>query len=291
MNDVTNPVNGATRAAFFDVDETLINTKSMFDFLRFWMARHGDDGSGHAAVMAGVREAAASGVHRSEVNRRYYRRFAGIAMEELRTAGREWYEEYRRGPAAVTVATWAAASRHREAGELVVLVSGSFRGCLDPLAEDLGADLILCSEPVVGPDGLLTGEVVRPMIGSVKADAVRETVAELGLDAGESSCYGDHASDLDMLLAVGRPVVVGGTDRVLMEHAQRLDWPVLSAAPGQLRTAGAWAAAELTGLADRGALTAGASALTAGASALTAGASAITAGASALTAPAAARSR
>ncbi|WP_330452691.1 MULTISPECIES: HAD-IB family hydrolase [unclassified Streptomyces] len=255
MNDVMIPVTGPTRAAFFDVDETLINTKSMFDFLRFWMARHGDDGSGHAAVMAGVREAAASGVHRSEINRRYYRRFAGVAMEELRTAGREWYEEYRRGPAAVTVATWAAASRHREAGDLVVLVSGSFRGCLDPLAKDLGADLILCSEPVVGPDGLLTGEVVRPMIGSVKADAVRETVAGLGLNAQESSCYGDHASDLDMLLAVGRPVVVGGTDRVLMEHAQRLDWPVLSAAPGQLRTAGAWAAAELTGLADRGAET------------------------------------
>ncbi|PZT72578.1 HAD family hydrolase [Streptomyces sp. AC1-42T] len=245
------PVNGAARAAFFDVDETLINTKSMFDFLRFWMARHGDDGSGHAAVMAGVREAADSGVHRSEINRRYYRGFAGVPRDELWAAARAWYEEYRRGPAAVTVATWAAASRHREAGDLVVLVSGSFPGCLEPLAEDLGADLILCSEPVVGPDGRLTGEVERPMIGSVKADAVRETIAERGLNAAGSSCYGDHASDLDMLLAVGRPVVVGGTDRVLIEHAQRLDWPVLSAAPGQLRTAGAWEASALTGLADR----------------------------------------
>lgn len=248
-----NSINAATttkptRAAFFDVDETLINTKSMFDFLRFWMARHGDDGSGHAAVMAGVRADADSGVHRSEINRRYYRRFAGVPMDELRRAGRAWYEEYRRGPAAVTVSTWAAVSRHREAGDLVVLVSGSFRGCLDPLAEDLKADLVLCSEPVVGPDGTLTGEVERPMIGSVKADAVRETLDGLGLNAEESSCYGDHASDLDMLMAVGRPVVVGGGDRVLMEHAQRLDWPVLSAAPGQVRTAGAWAATELTGI-------------------------------------------
>ncbi|MEV7402791.1 HAD-IB family hydrolase [Streptomyces sp. NPDC091267] len=244
------PGRAVTRAAFFDVDETLINTKSMFDFLRFWMARHGDDGSGYEAVMAGVRADADSGVHRSEINRGYYRRFAGVPADELTRAGREWYEEYRRGPAAVTVATWAAASRHREAGDLVVLVSGSFRGCLGPLAEDLRADLVLCSEPVVGPDGRLTGEVVRPMIGSVKADAVRETIAELGLNAAESSCYGDHASDLDMLMSVGRPVVVGGADRVLMEHAQRLDWPVLSAAPGYLRTAGAWAAAELTGITD-----------------------------------------
>ncbi|MEV7686413.1 HAD family hydrolase [Streptomyces bungoensis] len=221
------------RAAFFDVDETLVNTKSMFHFLRFWMARHGDDGSGHEAVMADVHRAAASGTHRSEINRAYYRRFAGVPYEALLEAGREWWQEYRRGPAAVVVPAWAAATRHRKAGDLVVLVSGSFRGVLEPLAADLGAHRILCSEPLLDSAGRLTGEVVRPMIGSVKADAVRETAAELGLSAADCSCYGDHASDLDMLGAVGNPVVVGA-DRVLLERAQQLDWPVLPATPGHL---------------------------------------------------------
>jgi len=236
-------------AAFFDVDETLVNTKSMFHFLRFWMARQGDDGSGYDAVMAGVHRAAASGVHRSEINRAYYRRFAGVPYEALLEAGREWWREYRRGSDAVVVPAWAAATRHRKAGHLVVLVSGSFRGCLEPLAEDLGAHRILCSEPLVDAGGRLTGEVARPMIGSFKADAVRETVAELGLAAADCSCYGDHSSDLDMLGVVGNPVVVGG-DRVLLEHAQRLDWPVLPATPGRLPSPDASPARLLTA-ADR----------------------------------------
>ncbi|MDT3398061.1 HAD-IB family hydrolase [Streptomyces sp. B1866] len=222
------------RAAFFDVDETLLNTKSMFHFLRYWMAREGDDGSGHDAVMAELRAQADAGVHRSEINRRYYRRFAGTDGRELAAAGREWYEKYRTGAGAFVLATWAAAARHRKAGDLVALVSGSFRGLLEPLAEDVGADVVLCSEPLAGPDGRLTGEIRRPMIGTVKADGVRETIAELALAAGECFAYGDHSSDLDMLLSVGNPVVVGA-DPVLLARAQSQDWPVLSAAAGPLR--------------------------------------------------------
>ncbi|WP_059012655.1 HAD family hydrolase [Streptomyces specialis] len=246
----------ATRAAFFDVDETLLNVKSMFHFLRYWMARHGDDGSGHDAVMAEVRAQAAGGVPRTEINRRYYRRFAGVEHRELADAGREWYEEYRASRTAVVVSAWAAASRHRNAGDTVVLVSGSFRGLLEPMADDLGADVILCSEPIVGPDGRLTGEIQRPMIGENKAAAVRATMARLGLGPDDCTCYGDHSSDLDMLMAVGNPVVVGA-DPVLIGQAQTLDWPVLPATPGPLRNTGALAAIELTGRAGPRATRAG----------------------------------
>ncbi|MFJ6791624.1 HAD family hydrolase [Streptomyces angustmyceticus] len=228
------PMGTHARAAFFDVDETLLNTKSMFHFLRFWMARQGDDGSAYDAVMAEVNSQAASGVPRTEINRRYYRRFAGVDHAELTRAGRDWYDAYRREGSAVVVAAWAAARRHALAGDLVALVSGSFRALLEPLAADLGADLILCSEPLVGEDGRLTGEIRRPMIGAIKADAVRETLAARGLPAEECSCYGDHASDLDMLQVVGDPVIVGA-DPVLLERAQALDWAVLSAAAGPLR--------------------------------------------------------
>ncbi|MGK5533022.1 HAD family hydrolase [Streptomyces sp. URMC 129] len=234
-----------TRAAFFDVDETLLNVKSMFHFLRYWMARHGDDGSGHDAVMAEVRAQAESGVPRTEINRRYYRRFAGVDHGELTRAGRAWYAEYSAGRTAVVVSAWAAASRHKGAGDTVVLVSGSFRGLLEPMAEDLGADVILCSEPIVGPDGRLTGEIERPMIGENKAAAVRATMADLGLAPDDCTCYGDHSSDLDMLMAVGNPVVVGA-DPVLIGQAQSLDWPVLPATPGPLRRTGALAAVERT---------------------------------------------
>lgn len=219
------------RAAFFDVDETVIRVKSMFEFLRYWLARNGDDGSEYRKTQERFHELAAAGVERIEINRKYYRLFTGVDHAALRDAGYDWYIQYRAEPTAFVTATLAAIEEHRAAGDLIVLVSGSCRPCLDPLAKDVGAGLVLCSEPVVGEDGTLTGEVVRSMIGDNKAAAVAETMTRLGFDPRECSCYGDHASDLGMLSTVGHPTVVGA-DPVLIEHARRNGWPVLPATAG-----------------------------------------------------------
>ena len=221
------------RAAFFDVDETVIKVKSMFDFLRHWHERAGSGADAYETAVARLHAIADAGRPRSEVNRAYYRGFAGVPHADLMAEGRTWYARYRERPDAFVRSTQEALRRHRLAGDHVVFVSGSFSACLDPLAEDLGADLVLGTEPVVGADGRLTGEIVRPMIGEVKALAVRETLDGYGFDAAESCCYGDHASDLDMLRQVGRPHQVG-TDPVLSEHAVRENWPRLSAATGPL---------------------------------------------------------
>lgn len=223
----------ARRLAFFDVDETLITAKSMFDFLRHWLARDGDDGVRRYEREHGrLRTAAASGLPRTEINRAYYRLFAGVARAELTAAGAQWYAAYRARPDAFVAASVAALTAHRSAGDRVVLVSGSFRACLEPLAADLGADLVLCSEPVVADDGTLTGEVRRPMIGRAKATAAAETILRHGARAEDCFAYGDHSSDLDLLCTVGHPTVVG-RDPVLAEHAEANGWPVLpdAAAP------------------------------------------------------------
>ncbi|MDN3260905.1 HAD-IB family hydrolase [Streptomyces sp. CSDS2] len=220
------------RVAFFDVDDTLITAKSMFDFLRFWILRGGGDEADYHAVMDRFRAMWSAGTPRVEVNRAYYRHFTGASWAELLRAGREWYDAYRQRPDAFVLATVRALAGHVAAGDTVVLVSGSFTGCLDPLAKELNADVVLCSEPLTGADGRLTGEVRRPMIGDAKTDAVRETLARLGADPAECSAYGDHASDLGMLSLVGRPHVVGRHDPVLAEHAARHGWAVLPADSG-----------------------------------------------------------
>ncbi|MFC4565147.1 HAD family hydrolase [Nocardiopsis mangrovi] len=217
------------RAAFFDVDETVITAKSMFDFLRYWMERNGGGDTEYEKTAGRLRDLAHNGgLPRTEVNRAYYRLFAGVPMAELTDAGRAWYAEYRERPAAFVAASLDALAAHRRADDLVVLVSGSFRGCLEPIAADLGAHLVLCTEPLAGDDGILTGEVRQPMIGAAKADAVQRTMTELGLDPAGCSAYGDHATDLDMLTRVGRPSVVG-EDPVLRDHALGNGWPVLPA--------------------------------------------------------------
>ncbi|TGA95335.1 HAD-IB family hydrolase [Streptomyces sp. MZ04] len=219
------------RAAFFDVDETIIGAKSMFDFLRFWILRNGGDEAAYQAAMDEFRAMWSAGVHRSEVNRAYYRGLASVDWSELMAAGRDWYADYRRRPDAFVLASTDALARHVADGDTVVLVSGSFPGCLTPLAEELRADLVLCSEPLLGPDGRLTGELRRPMIGDVKSAAIEETLARLGVPAADCFAYGDHSSDLGMLTRVGHPHVVGD-DPVLAEQAALHRWPVLGASTG-----------------------------------------------------------
>lgn len=221
-------MNTTVRAAFFDVDETVISAKSMFVFLRYWM-EHRDSGSGaYQKAVADIRAKVESGAHRTEINRMYYRFFAGVLYTDLLTAGRDWYREYRESPTAFVGSTMSAIDRHQARGDLIVLVSGSFRACLEPLAMEFLADRVVCTEPIVDDDGRLTGEVVRPMIGTNKALGVAETVGALKLIPEDCFGYGDHYSDLQMLLQVGHPTVVGD-DPVLLEHARRNGWPVLSA--------------------------------------------------------------
>ena len=225
-------------AAFFDVDETLLNAKSLFEFLRFWLTRQGDDGSAHDRVMAQVRGLAALGTDRAVINRVLFRPYAGASPDELSGAGEDWYRSIRTRPAGFVRAGLDALARHRSAGHTVVLVSGSSAACLAPPARDLGADLVICTEPVLGPDGRLTGEVVVPMIGDAKRRAVEELLATRGLDPCDCHAYGDHVSDLGMLGAVGNAYAVG-SHAPLLAHALAHGWPVLSARPGPLRTASA----------------------------------------------------
>lgn len=222
--------NSTTRAAFFDVDETLLPVKSMVAFLEYFL-RHwqGDTGPFQQAITR-LRTQAESGIPRVELNRMYYRLFTGMRYADLMAAGRSWYGDYRERPEVFLTATLTALRDHQAWGDLVVLVSGSFHGCLDPLAAELRADHILCTELIVDSSGRLTGEVVLPMIGPNKAAAIAQTIDALGLDRARCYCYGDHASDLDMLSEVGHPRVVGD-DPVLLAHARQHHWTVLPAHP------------------------------------------------------------
>lgn len=227
-------MNGATRrVAFFDVDETLLAGKSIFEFLRHWLAVTGDN-TRYRSVRATARRDAAAGVPREELNRRFYRHLAGAPHAELLREGRRWYDGIRRSPRGFVRAGLDAVATHKMAGDLVVLVSGSMRPILGPLAADLRADLVLCTELVMSADGTLTGEITEPMIGQAKQHAVTEMMTELGADPLDCFGYGDHTSDLAMLTAVGNPHVIGD-DAELCAHARRHGWPVLPATPGPLR--------------------------------------------------------
>ncbi|MES0834451.1 HAD family hydrolase [Nocardiopsis tropica] len=216
--------------AFFDVDETLIGPKSMFSFLEFHFGDGSREPGSYERAVAHLRAAAARGVPRQDVNRLYYRLMAGESVEGLRAAGRKWFSEAARAPGFWHTPVLERLRRHRAGGDLVVLLSGSFFACLDPIAEAAGAHWALGTRPVVR-DGLLTGEVLVPMIGATKGVAARAAAAVRDVPLSDCTAYGDHSSDLALLSSVGSPVVVG-EDSVLAAHAEAHGWERVTAGSG-----------------------------------------------------------
>ncbi|MFG2463009.1 HAD family hydrolase [Streptomyces sp. NPDC048523] len=210
--------------AFFDVDETLLAEKSMLSFWKFWMRRQ----SFQAA------QPRTSGADRAQLNREYFRLFAGVSSVALEQAAWDWYAEYRQGDTSFLMDTLQELDGHRQAGRDVLLVSGSSPVLLAPVAQDVGADGILATEQIVDSQGVLTGEVRQPMIGPAKQSAVTTLLRDRGVDARGCFAYGDDSSDLPLLSLVGTPVVVGG-DPVLGEQVRSAGWRRLPARPGPRR--------------------------------------------------------
>ncbi|MFH9944541.1 HAD family hydrolase [Streptomyces murinus] len=213
------------RIAFFDVDETLIDSKSMFSFLEFHLA----DPDRYRAAEGELTSAARAGAAREVTNRAYYRNYAGMEEAEVAESGRRWFDRERRREGFLRREVVRELRRLQTAGFQVALVSGSFRACLDPIAEQLGAEHLLCSVPEVAA-GRYTGEVSAVMIGEAKATAARALMARSGARPEECVAYGDHPSDLPLLTCVGSAGVVGD-DPVLAGHADRLGWIRLPGAP------------------------------------------------------------
>lgn len=197
--------------AFSDVDETLIDRKSMFDFMRFQLvSRYGSTGEEqYRRIAQGLQRKAAAGAPRSTVNRDYYREYAGESAAQLEALGREWFEVSAADPGFFIRETLDELAEHRAAGAEIVLVSGSFLPCLAPIAERVGAAHVLCTTPIV-LDGVYTGEVFEPMIGDGKRSAVLRMLAEHpGVSPLACYAFGDHPSDFPMLDCVGNPRGVG----------------------------------------------------------------------------------
>lgn len=200
------------RYAFFDVDETLISIKSMFDFLPFWCDRQTGSDLKQRFDSAFI-SARAEGQSREQLNRLYYGFFEQVLLRDLQAAGQEWFEDRfkcHRPPYIERVVTQLRA--HQDVGVAPVFVSGSMLPLIQPLADELGVEHCLCTRLVVDAQGRLTGAIERPQtIGRGKADALKFFLDQQGARAQDCYAYGDDISDLAMLEAVGMAVAVGAT--------------------------------------------------------------------------------
>lgn len=212
--------------AFFDVDDTLISVKSMLSFQDFWYHTRGEREAEklyRSDLQAHMHEEACW----SFLNRLYYRHFAGRQVAEVAAMGERWYALMKQHtPAFFHRPVVDALRAHQARGEEPVFVSGSFPALLEPLARELGVKHILATRMEIR-DGTYTGEILPPQtIGQGKAEAIGQFLRSRATPAGGCYAYGDDWSDLPMLRAVGRPVIVAG-GRKLESLARHEGWPVL----------------------------------------------------------------
>ncbi len=214
-------------AAFFDVDNTVMQGASIFHLARglhrrnFFTTRDIVAAAWKQAYfrLVGVEDPG----HVAQARSSALAFIKGHPVSELEELGEEIFEEamaHRIWPG-----TRALAQLHLDQGQRVWLVTAAPVEIARIIAHRLGLTGALgtVSEHV---DGVYTGELVGDLLhGPAKAEAVAALAQREGLDLSRCSAYSDSYNDLPMLSLVGDPCVVNPDPR-LREHARRHGWRV-----------------------------------------------------------------
>jgi HAD superfamily hydrolase (TIGR01490 family) len=216
-----------TSAAFFDVDNTVMQGASIFHLARglhrrdFFTTR---DILGAAWKQAYFRVVGVEDPeHVAKARNSALSFIAGHTVTELEELGEEIFDEamaHRIWPG-----TRALAQMHLDQGQRVWLVTAAPIEIATIIARRLGLTGAMgtVSEHV---DGIYTGLLVGDMLhGPAKAEAIKALAVREGLDLAACSAYSDSFNDLPMLSLVGDPVAIN-PDARLRAHARAQGWRV-----------------------------------------------------------------
>jgi HAD superfamily hydrolase (TIGR01490 family) len=216
-----------TAAAFFDLDNTVIQGASLFHlakglyrrgffptrvilrglWLQIYFRMAGREKAGH------IEDARSATLGFIE----------GHTFAELTDIANEVYEE------SIAERIWpgtrALAQMHLDVGQQVWLVTAAPVEVAGIIAARLGLTGALgtTAEHI---DGVYTGRLKgRLLHGPVKAEAVRALALEHRLDLANCFAYSDSYNDLPMLALVGHPCAINPDGR-LRAHAEEQDWQI-----------------------------------------------------------------
>ena len=116
---------------------------------------------------------------------------------------------------------------HLDRGHTVVLSSSALTIQVEPVARFLGIPEMLTNRFEVDANGLLTGNVLKPILwGPGKAKAVQEFSEEHGIELSQSYFYADGDEDVPLMHLVGNPRPTNPGDK-MREVARKRGWPIL----------------------------------------------------------------
>ncbi len=212
--------------ALFDLDNTLIAGDSDYEWGK-WL------------------------VHKNKVDKSYYNRMnekfyqdyeagildiyayldfalaplAQIAPSELAALHREFMEQ-------VIVPIWlpnaeSLLARHRDRGDLLVIISATNRFIIEPICHKLGVEEIIATE-LERINGHYTGKVSGvPSYQQGKVERLQDWLKSRHETLQGSYFYSDSINDLPLLRLVDNPVAVN-PDSKLAAEAEAEAWPIMS---------------------------------------------------------------
>ncbi|MGI8521810.1 MAG: HAD family hydrolase [Nocardioides sp.] len=240
-----------TSAAFFDVDNTIMQGASIFHLARglhrrdFFTTREILDAAWKQAYfrIVGVEDPE----HVADARTSALSFIAGHTVTELEDLTEEIFDEamaHRIWPG-----TRALAQLHLDQGQRVWLVTAAPIEIAQVIARRLGLTGAMgtVAERV---DGVYTGGLVGDLLhGPAKGEAIKALAAREDLDLACCSAYSDSYNDLTMLTLVGDPCAIN-PDARLRAHARSRGWRVRDYRTGRKAVRAALVAGALAGAAS-----------------------------------------
>lgn len=215
------------RAAFFDVDNTLVRGSTLY-FLGRGMYQRGFFTKADISrfVVANLRFRM-TGVEKQDVIERYQKAatdfVGGHKAEDILKLGEEIYDEF--VSPKLWQGTYKIAQEHLNMGEDVWLVTAAPQDMANIIAQRLGFTGALGSKVIVR-EGIYTGELDGKILhGSEKAAAITSLARERGYQLAHCYSYSDSHNDLPLLNAVGHPSAIN-PDAILRIKALAEGWPI-----------------------------------------------------------------
>ncbi|MCX5741644.1 MAG: HAD-IB family hydrolase [Proteobacteria bacterium] len=212
------------RAAFFDMDHTLLRIDTGTSWTKFLYAR------GELSPTMVAKVAYWSVLYKLAVLdmealfTNLTRDLAGDPEVEMIASCEAWFRAH--VASEITLAARVAIDRHRRAGDLIVLATGSTTYAAGPVARAVGIEHVLASElEVDAATGRFTGRPGELGFGQHKVRRAERWAARHDVDLEASYFYSDSYNDLPLLSRVGVAIVVNPDVR-LRRHARRTGWEI-----------------------------------------------------------------
>ena len=208
------------RAAFFDMDNTVLRVESGMSWVRFLYGRGELSPKMVAKAIYWQALYKLALLDMDAVFTKLTEGLRGDLEADMLAKCEVWYRDH--VAPEIAPAARVAIEHHRQAGHLLVLATGSTQYAAGPVARGVGIEHVLSSQLEV-TDGVFTGRPAAFCFGHHKVKLAEAWAARHDVDLAASYFYSDSYNDLPMLERVGTAVAVNADAR-LKRHARRRGW-------------------------------------------------------------------